>query len=247
MNEKLGKVEKTLIVADFHVPFHDKRLFELLLKFAAYYKPKKIFLPGDLIDCYTVSSFSKDPVRAGSLQKELDVARVMLGELHKVCKDITFIEGNHEYRVVTHLRKNPQLYGLDCLSTESLLRLESRGIKSYSYMHAPIRHHGFLITHGHVVRKYSGWTAKAMYEKYGGSGVCGHSHRGGNFIKRNMFGVFAWYENMCMCDLEPEYLDFADWQQGWCVAHFTEGGRFHVDQIPVVKYKFIYDNRMFRV
>jgi len=242
-----NKFKKVVFVGDFHIPFHDYKLFELFIQFIKYFKPDKCFIIGDLLDCYSVSTFDKDPARIGNLQIEIDLAQNIIDKIFKLCKDITFLEGNHEWRITRHLRRNPELYGLDCLSIASLLRLADKDIKCHSYMNPPLKYHKFQVTHGNIVRKYSGWTAKALWEKYAGCGICGHSHRGGNFIKRNTQGIFAWYENMCMSSLEPEYLDFADWQQGWSIAYFTKKDLFHLEQIPVIKHQFLFQGRMFSI
>jgi len=242
-----NKFEKVLFIGDFHIPDHDKKLVELLIKFIKYFKPDKIYLIGDLIDCYPVSKFYKSVDRMGDLQKELDIAQNIIDKIFKLCKDITFLEGNHEHRIVTYLEANPALFGLDCLKIESLLGLDKRGIKSYGYKHEPIEHHKFQIHHGNIFRKYSGWSAKGLWEKYGGCGIAGHSHRGGNFIKRTRQGIFAWYENMCLCKKEASYGDFFDWHQGWSIAYFTKKDLFHLEQIPVVKHQFLFQGKMFTI
>ena len=112
-------------------------------------------------------------------------------------------------------------------------------------MNPPLKHHKFQVTHGNIVRKYSGWSAKGAYTKYAGNGIMGHSHRIGSFITRNTQGTWGWFENGCMCFLEAEYLDFTDWTQGWSVAYFTKGELFHLEQVPIIKHKFLFNGRMF--
>ncbi len=153
------------------------------------------------------------------------------------------ITGNS--RIATYLQENPALFGLKCLEMKSLLGLKERGIKSYPYKHEPIEHHKFQIHHGAIIRKHSGWTAKALYERYGGCGICGHSHRGSNYIKRTRQGIFGWYENMCMCKLDASYGDFFDWHQGWSIAYFTKKDLFHLEQIPVIKHEFLFQGKLF--
>lgn len=236
---------KVAFVNDFHIPFHDKILLDLFYEFLAYFKPDKIFLIGDLLDCYSLSFFDKDPTRLGRFQDELDIANNVLNELYRLCPDIEFWEGNHEARLTRHLKKNPQLYGLRCLEWESLLFLKERKIKFHSYADPPFGFHNFRIHHGNIVRKWSGFTAKGNQEKYGGCGITGHSHRGGQFIKRNMAGWDGWWDNMCMCRLDPEWKDFPDWLQGWSVAYFTRKDLFHLEQIPVIDHKFLFHGRLF--
>ena len=42
------------------------------------------------------------------------------------------------------------------------------------------------------------------------------------------------YENGCLCRLDPKYVQFPDWQQGFSVVHVDEGGFFNVQQIPIL-------------
>lgn len=91
--------EKVVFVGDLHIPFHDRRLLELLFAFLDWFRPHRIFILGDLIDCYTLSDFLKDLRRITTLQEELDEANRVLSELYRLCPEIEFFEGNHEYRL----------------------------------------------------------------------------------------------------------------------------------------------------
>lgn len=75
-----------------------------------------------------------------------------------------------------------------------------------------------LITkHGTKVNKWSGGSAKGEWEKYGASGVSGHTHRAGQFLHRDHNGTASWTEMGCTCDLDPEYGTDFDWQQSFGV------------------------------
>ena len=181
------------------------------------------------------------------LQDELDIAEGILNWIYREVTDVTFLEGNHEYRITRHLRKNPELFGLNCLRMPELLGLIEKKIKYYPYLHPPIKYHGFQVHHGNLIRKHSGWSAKALYFKYAGCGIVGHTHRMGSYIVRNTEGIFGWYENGCLCSLQPEYQDFVNWIQGWSIAYFTKKDLFHLEQIPVVDYKFLFNGRLFKI
>lgn len=238
--------EKVVFINCLHIPFQDQKLFDLLITFLRYFKPNKLYIMGDYLDWYSISQFDKDPKRMGHLQADIDIGNTILDQLCKVVDVVEWLDGNHEYRMIRYLRRNPEFYGLKCLEISSLLHLKERGIKHHPYMKPPISHHGFQIHHGSVIRKYSGWSAKGMYEKFSGCGIMGHSHRGGSFIKRTSLGICGWYENMCLCSLEPEYLDFADWVQGWSIAYFTKKDLFHLEQIPVIKHEFLFQGKLFK-
>jgi len=242
-----SNLERVLFIGDFHIPDHDEKLVNLLLKFIKFFKPHKCYILGDLIDCYPVSKFCKSIDRMGKLQAELDIAIPIIDQIQKYVEDITFLEGNHEERIATYLQENPALFGLKCLEIKSLLGLKDRNIKFFPYKHEPIEYHKFQIHHGSLIRKHSGWTAKALYDRYGGCGICGHSHRGSNYIKRTRQGIFGWYENMCLCKLSASYGDFFDWHQGWSIAYFTKKDLFHLEQIPVIDHEFLFQGRLFSI
>jgi hypothetical protein len=44
--------------------------------------------------------------------------------------------------------------------------------------------------------------------------------------------VYTNYENGCACDLNPDYLDNPNWQNGFSLVHYTEDS-IGVDQILV--------------
>ncbi len=238
--------EKVVFINCLHIPFQDQKLFDLLMSFLRYFKPNKLYILGDFLDWYTISYFDKNPKRMGHLQDDLDMGDRLLERLYNMVENVEFLDGNHEYRMIRYLRQNPELYGLKCLEIPSLLHLKERGIKHYSYLRPPIKYHNFQIHHGSLIRKYSGWTAKGHWEKFGGCGIVGHSHRGGNFLKRTSLGISGWYENMCLCSLEPEYLDFADWVQGWSIAYFTKKDLFHLEQVPVIDHQFLFQGKLFQ-
>jgi len=243
--ESIEKFEKVVFVGDFHIPFHDVKLVRLFMQFLHYFKPDKLFLMGDVLDCYSVSKFNKNPKRIGTLQDELDLAEGLINQIYRVVKDIVFFEGNHEERIRTHLKAHPQLFGLRCLEISELLDLKSKGVKCYPYMHSPVKYHGLQIHHGTYVSIHSGWTSKRHYRDYGGCGIIGHCHRGGSYLKRDMQGVWGWWENMCMCILQMGYRNFFNWIQGWSVAYFTKKDLFHLEQVPVIKHKFLFQGKLF--
>lgn len=243
--ESVEKFEKVVFVGDFHIPFHDVKLVKLFMQFLHYFKPDKLFLMGDLLDCYSLSKYLKTPKRIATLQDELDIAEGLINQIYRVVKDIVFFEGNHEERIRTHLKAKPQLFGLRCLEISELLDLKSKGIKSYPYMHCPVKYHGLQIHHGTYISIHSGWTAKKHYTEFGGCGIIGHCHRGGSYLKRDMQGVFGWWENMCMSIVSMEYRNFFNWIQGWSVAYFTKKDLFHLEQVPVIKHKFLFQGKLF--
>lgn len=80
------------------------------------------------------------------------------------------ITGNCE-RIQRYLKKHPELYSLDALKLPNLLGLDKFNIE---YSDKGIKLGSLKIIHGTIVRKFSGYTARAEMEKNDCSGISGH-------------------------------------------------------------------------
>ncbi len=100
------------------------------------------------------------------------------------------------------------------------------------------------VTHGHIVRKYGGYTANAVLQRYFKSVMIGHTHRAGStFLKLDDCVVGAW-ENACMCLIDDVEYDNADgspnWTHGWSYVEVASRGNFAVTPIVIPRdYRFI--------
>jgi hypothetical protein len=83
-----------------------------------------------------------------------------------------------------------------------------------------------------------------MFEKHGGCGLCAHSHRIGEYLKRNRFGTWGWWEGGCLCDLNPDYVTNPDWHQGFTLVHF-KGKRFWVEQMVITGHTLMYGSKIY--
>lgn len=238
--------ERHVFMGDLEIPFHDEKLLALFLIFLKHFKPHRLWIIGDFLAWYQVSAWKKDPRLVIDLQKNIDTGNGLLDILCKMVDKIEFFGGNHEFRMIQYLRAHPEMHSLRELQVASLLKLHERGIKYHPWKQAPLKYHSLQIHHGCLVRKHSGWTAKGHWEKFGGNGIIGHCHRMGNYVKRTTDGVWGWWENGCMRSLKADYGGFFDWIQGWSIAYFTKKDLFHVEQIPVIKHKFLFQGRLFK-
>ncbi len=246
---KTGSGIKTgAVIGDFHNPYQDTKVVELVDRFLAEIQPDYLFYNGDVNDFYQVSVFSKDPARLDKLQKDLDITTDMFArhtELMPNTKKI-LVEGTHENRWFKYLQdKAPALSKLRSTNVTELYMLKKYDIEYVPFEQGVLVNGTFLIIHGDIASKHSAYTAKAHYENHGGSGICNHTHRLGSYYKRNRFGEFGWWENGCLCRLDPDWLSNPDWQQGFSLVHFKDDGRFFVEQIPIVEKKFIWGGRLY--
>lgn len=245
----MSKYQKVLFAGDFHAPYQDDECLSSFLAFSKWFKPDIIFLLGDVIDFYAISRFSKDPKRALELQDEIDCAKNILSQIRKFNEKsfIAYIKGNHEERLKKYLWATAkELANLDNLNIEKLLGLKQLDI--HYEEKGRLNHRGVIIKHGSVVRKFSGYSAKAEFEKTGCSGVSGHTHRANVYYQNNDGGEYAWMECGCMCRKDQEYMEgeIPNWLRGFGIGYFNKRtNRFILEFIPFVDGKAMYQGKEF--
>jgi len=238
VKKEANNLKKVVIIPDVHAPYEDYRALHGVYKFIHDYKPDKVMFMGDVVDFYALSKFDKDPDRVTGLQQEIDVAKYHFKELRKAYKGpVTFLEGNHEMRLMKYLRTNPELSSLEKVNNvEALLDLADFDIK---YKKNEIIN-GVLFKHGHAVRKHSAYTAKGEMENEGTSGVSGHTHRMGAHYHTDRSGQHAWFEMGHLAEEKAaEYMEgkVPNWQKGFGVFEYNPKTRaWKVQQIPIIRY-----------
>jgi hypothetical protein len=255
-------MKRVVVATDVHVPFHDPVALALLQKFTSDFRPDVFVVGGDLIDFYPLSAFDRDPKRRLSLRDELEQAHAYLQDiglaLPRGCRKV-FLAGNHEDRLRRYLWRNaPELADLEELDLASLLHLPRMGYEYIPYddpvgaVGAPgLDLYGILIMHGQFVRKHSGATARAHFERFMCNGVCGHSHRQGSYFHRAWGGESGWWEAGCLCKLEPPYMSSPDWQAGWLAGYIHDepdnpAPRFELQTAVVHNKKLAWEGRLYR-
>lgn len=208
------------------------------------FKPDVTVVLGDFADFYSVSSHSKNPLRAQRLSEELPEVLHSLDLLDTLgAKKQIYIEGNHEFRLQRFLESDsPALLGLPGTTVSSLLGLRERGWKFVPYK-SHIRVGKLNITHD---VGYSGKSAVfqtgAAFES---NVVFGHTHR----MNVNYFGnirgethvaaTFGWLGSR----KAAEYMHGAqidrNWQLGFGVGYLEPNGTVHVQAVPIVGYKCV--------
>jgi predicted phosphodiesterase len=238
--------EKAVFLSDVHIPYHDNAAIKPLFDFMLDFQPDVIFLNGDIVDMYALSKYDKDPRRALELQAELDELWAFLSTLRAGFPkaEIYYIEGNHEHRLLKWLYANPEISGLGVLQPEEFFHCRAFDIEWVS-QDTTFRYHDIIVTHGDVVRKGAGMSAKGQWEKYICNGVSGHTHRVGKYRKTFMGGSHMWVEQGCLCELNPTYIvGVADWQQGFAFGIY-DGSKVWLQQVEIIDHQFFYDGRLY--
>ena len=226
---------KFVVLSDIHFPYQDDKALKAVYKFLEQHPVDTIILNGDILDFYDVSSFDKDPARINSLQKEIDMANKFFSQLRKRHSGrMIFIGGNHDAdRLERYLKKHPELYSLNVLKIDRILNLNEYNIEFYR---DEFRLGTLKVIHGDIVRKFSGYTARAELEKHDCSGISGHVHRLAIYYKRTPTRDLMWAESGCLCDLNPEYIDCPSWTQGFLYG-IIDKDSFSIAPLPIIKGK----------
>jgi hypothetical protein len=248
-----------LVLTDTHVPYQDEAALQVIRGLVSDVRPRVILHLGDLLDCFTISRFTKDRSHILNLQDEIDAARCILHQFSQLAPDADkyLLEGNHEARLDELLNTLPgtakELMALRDIRAAatwpSLLRTDEIGwefvpVKGQAHRAILPR---IIAKHGNVVRKHSGMSGKGEWEKYGKSGLSGHVHRLGQFYARDHNGNHTWTECGCTCRLDPPYMEDPDWAHAVVLVHFTpDGSRFSVEPVYIESGRALFGRTEYR-
>jgi predicted phosphodiesterase len=217
---------------DTHFPHADPSVLAIVRAIAEDLQPDFLVHMGDLLDCYGISSYDKDPHRKETLQDEIDQAREHLAVMRLASPNSRFVllEGNHEIRLQRTLWNlqgaaatlNQLTAFQKAMTWPSLLGLQELGIEWVATNDQAKQRFlpKFIVKHGTIVRAKSGFTASGEQAKYNKSGASGHTHRLGVIWRKDSNGSHMWAETGCCCDVNPTYCTDPDWQQGCLFLSF---------------------------
>jgi hypothetical protein len=258
--ERDGPVRTALLYGDTQFPFQDDGALSIVQQITRALQPDTIVHMGDLVDCYTISDYDRDPHRRFNLQDEINMARAHLAGMRLIAPDAAFhlLEGNHEDRLRRLLWRlsgpASELLNLDIIKRDltwpTLLGLPELGISFYKYDGQQAHAHilpKFTLIHGNLVRKFGGYSARGEMEKYGTSGASGHCHRLGLTAHAKLDGSYIWAETGCTCKLDAEYSQNPDWQHGCVVATFdTETGAPSLEPVYIYNGLAVWRGNIYR-
>ena len=249
--EKKPNYETAVVLSDTQFPFQDDDALKLVDIFLKETQPDRIFLNGDIADCWALSRYPKEPDRiANAFRDEMLMVRAWLESLRKTCPKakITFIAGNHCYRLKSYLvNKAPELFGF--LTLDKILDLKSLDIEwiDSGLRESFVRYGKILIGHFDVVRAHSAYTAKALVDKYNMSIVQGHTHRQGMYFKTTANEKLVGIEQGALCNA-GEYQLMPNWQKGFCVIKKDrKSDHFNAQLVQIINKKMFYGDKIYTI
>jgi predicted phosphodiesterase len=234
---KPGKGVTAVIVGDTQYPYHDRRCLSVVEGVLKEVKPDIILHMGDLIDCYQISAYERDPNRMSRLQDDIDGCRTLLHRWAQIVPNArrVLLEGNHEDRLRRLIWSLPgtasELARLrsfqSAMTWPSLLDMDGVGwewIPGEMQSRTPVLPK-LISIHGHQLRgstTVEGACARKAMTKYGRSVIVGHHHRACIISRRDHNGQAFGIETGCTCliDGQPWGSDF-NWQQAITIGEWS--------------------------
>lgn len=221
----------------------------LMLKAAKDIKPTHLYIIGDYLDCYSVSSHSKDPGRRDTLGSEVDAGLEILDQLDALkAKHKTYIGGNHEDRLQRFLQdKAPELY--EFVSIPEMLELKARG-----WQYVPYRSDAKLgklyLTHDVGVAGRN--AVFNCLDTYQHSVITGHTHRLAYIVEGNAVGEFklsaqfGWLGDSRKVDYMQRAKVNKNWALGFGVGYLNPAtGICYMTPVPIVKNTCVVNGRLY--
>ena len=243
----LGTDYSMLVWSDVHYPFADRRAVDVIEQITADLKPRVLMCLGDIFDFYELSTHRGPKDDEDIFMDSLEEGSRHLARMREIsgADHAYFRAGNHEdrwERTMEQARKDVRFRQLlrlpkvrKALEFEEVVGFEEMGYEYAPYMEGDILvwEDKLVLTHGDLTSKH---TSMAMVGKYGKSVMFGHMHRINNFTKRDLKGQESGWCIGCLCQLDPHYNIFSDWQQGAAVVMWKKIGKewmYNVEQIRI--------------
>jgi predicted phosphodiesterase len=229
------------LLYDEHVPYQDNNAISIAVRWLLdnQYDDFIVF-GGDLVDCYQLSPFVRDP-RKRKFKQDLDDVKKFFDAMRRAFPNALFIwkEGNHERWLKLYLMlKAPEIFDLDGGKWiwDDYLGLKERGIIRIDD-DIPLKVGKLNIIHGHELRPTNNTVnaARGAYLKAIECIILGHWHRTSEHAETSFSGRLdtAWGVG-CLCNLHPDYARINKWNHGFAGLE-VDGTDFTIENKRIVK------------
>lgn len=222
------------ILSDVHLPYHDLEALTEALTRLKELKIDALILNGDIIDCYHLSRFVKNP-KNRDFKYEIDTLKSFFDKLAEILKcKIYFKIGNHENRYQLFLtQKAHELAGIEEFEFVNIIKAREKDITIVESNQ--IMKIGSLYgIHGHEYMGGGGFNvAKKLFDNASTDCFMGHHHRTTEFFKRNLSGnKIITYSIGTLSNLQPAYLPLNNWNHGFAWVD-VDGDNFEFHNIRI--------------
>lgn len=223
-------------------------VYSLVKQYIQHTRPDEVIILGDFMDCASVSFHDLGKLKLQENRryaKECEYANNELDFLQRYSKYQTYIEGNHEERVVRWIQQDPaKLDGIADVPVK--LCLKQRHIK-WRPLNTLYPRGKCYFTHGVYINQYH---AAKHLQRFGCSIVYGHTHTAQTHqMNMKMQDPIMAYGLGCLCDHAPDYMKGkpCNWiNQYGELIYDTKTGKFNFTPINITGGQFIHRGKVYR-
>ena len=233
-------IQRTVVVSDLQVPYHDEVAVKNLGAFIRAWKPHKVVTIGDEIDLPQISRWTEGTPGwyEQTLGEDRDLAVQTLYDLQVT----DMIRSNHTDRLYNVIMKKiPSFLALPEMKFERFMQLDELGVTFHKKPMAIAPN--WIAIHGDEqgMNPNAGLTALGAARRHGKSVICGHTHRAGRsaftessggVLGRVIHGVEV--GNLMNFKQAGYTKGTANWQQAFAIME-TDGKRVNVQLIYIEK------------
>lgn len=240
-----------VVIGDLHFGMEHQPTIDIFYQVVSDLKPEKVILNGDTLDMFAISRYPKDARHFQSLSDEQQRYHKFLKILHDITVDwdceILETNANHsgnsqEGRYWRYISQG--IGTLACLPrVQELLSYQNVFFPQEDWCRIKLVDNvilptNLIVQHGTVVRKHGGMSARGEFEKILASTLTNHTHRFGCSSQRFPSAghreeqTFVNYENACACRFDVDYVQNANWQNGFAVVNYADN-TIGVEQVVV--------------
>lgn len=231
-----------LFISDLQIPFHDISAITCALKYGLQNEVNTIYINGDLVDFYSISSFQTEKSKR-DLVNEIEMTRDFLAILRERFPNaqIYLKRGNHEIRWERYIFQNAKMFeDLQELQFSAMFHLDKYNIHLID--DTTIVSIGLLTAlHAHEIRGVGGvFPARTLFMKTMTSAICGDCHRSSEYTAKTITDRFhtCWTVG-CLSVLRPNYSPSAQYNHGFAHIQVRDNGEFSVKNFRILDGKII--------
>lgn len=235
--------KKVLLLGDVHLPYHDVDALTVCFDYAKKNKPDLVVLNGDIIDCFQLSKWLKDP-RERKFSEELKLLEQFIETVKKTFKcRIIYKFGNHEMRYEHFLfQKAKELVGVEEFELREVIQKRAKDVEIVGDK-TIIMLNELPVLHGHeFVRGFFNPVnaARGLHLRAKVSAIQNHVHKTSEHTETDLHGIIktTWSVG-CLCHLKAPYDPYNSWNHGFCEIDLESDGESYE-----VHNKRIYRNKV---
>lgn len=248
--------KKALIIPDCHIPYHDRRSYEIMLEVAKDidqdYGLDEIVILGDYADFYAINAHGKDAAMSHVLEDEIGEVIEHLKELKRLFPKAkrVYLEGNHEFRLARYINSRcPDLYGV--VDVKSILELNILGFEFVPY--SPNQSYNVLgskLVARHTPLAGGKHVAQNTVEKALSSVIFGHTHRIQEaqvvaLDGKNYRGISSGWLGDATHSVMQYVSGHHQWAQGFSVVTTLENGTWFNSLIHIIDHTCYYNGHIY--